>query len=84
MAADDVAPAEVSDPAAQIIRASYLAGILDLETALARLQDNNMHFSRQWAVNLLSRPMSAERVEHWAGVAVTDGQITARLAEVTA
>lgn len=82
MAADDIAAAEVSDPALQTIRAQYLAGLIDTETALAALERSNMHFHRPWSLALLSRPMSPERVFHFAGVEVTAEQITARLAEV--
>lgn len=84
MAAADISPAEVSDPALQTIRAQYLAGRIDAGIALAALEASNMRFHRPWSLALLARPMSPERVFHFAGVEVTEEQITARLAEVPA
>ena len=82
MSADEVVPVEVTDPINQTIRAEYLAGLIDLTTALDRLEANGMYRHRPWSTALLSRPMSPERVRHFAGADVTEEQIAARLAEV--
>jgi hypothetical protein len=70
------------------IRAHYCSGWLDLETALTRTQAGGfVLLSRERAAEILRQPISVEVVKELTGESgqnITEGQIAARLAEVTA
>lgn len=67
------------------IRAHYCSGWLDLETALSRTQAGGfVTLSREEAAGVLRQPISVEVVKELTGKDITEEQIAARLAEVTA
>jgi hypothetical protein len=67
------------------IRASYITGRHDLETALLRIQNGGFsQLTREQAIAVLTQPITPAQVKQWAGKDVTEEQIAARLAEVTA
>jgi predicted glycosyl hydrolase (DUF1957 family) len=67
------------------IRAHYITGRHDLETALLRIQNGGFtQLTREQAVEILTAPITAATVKTFTGRDVIDGQIAARLAEVTA
>jgi hypothetical protein len=67
------------------IRASYITGRFTAEDALVRIQNGGFsQLTREQAVAVLTQPITQEQVKEWAGKDVTEEQITARLAEVTA
>lgn len=67
------------------IRAHYITGRHDLETALTRIQNGGFtQLTREQAAEILRQPITAETVKTFTGRDVTDEQIAARLAEVTA
>lgn len=67
------------------IQSHYITGYYDLDTALARIQNGGMvELPRDRAITILTRPITPYRVKRLAGRDVTEEQIAARLAEVTA
>lgn len=74
---------EITDRRISICRASYLAGEVDTNTAINDLMQEGVQ-PRERAVALLARPMSPERVYHYIAQDVTEAQIDAQLAKVTA
>ncbi len=67
------------------IRSHYITGHFDLETALARTENAGLvTLPRERAVDLLRQPITPYRVKVLTGKDVTEEQIAARLAEVSA
>jgi hypothetical protein len=67
------------------LRAHYLSGWLDLDTALARIQVGGFEtLTRERAAEILSVPLTVEQVKAHTRRDVSEEQITARLAEVKA
>lgn len=67
------------------IRAHYITGRHGLETALLRIQNGGFtQLTREQAAEILTAPITSKAVKTFTGRAVTDEQVAARLAEVTA
>lgn len=67
------------------VRAHYASGHFDLETALTRIQNGGfVPVSRARAAEILAEPIDARVVMDCTGRDVTDEQIAARMAEVSA
>lgn len=72
-----LSPHLISNPDYQRIRAQYLAQRIDLAEAVGQLTVAGQ-IDPLTATQLLARPMSVERIQHWAGVAVTEQQMVDR------
>lgn len=67
------------------LRAHYVTGHFDLETTITRTQHGGLvDLTREQAVKLLQQPITPYRVKVLTGKDVTEGLITAKLAEVNA
>ncbi len=76
---------DLTDAAVLSIRAHYVTGQVDLDTALDRIQfGGTTVLNRDVAAEILRQPISAEQVKASAGRDVTAEQIAGRLGEVTA
>lgn len=76
---------ELTDDINLGIRAHYVTGWFDLDTALDRIQFGGLTvLNRRVAAQILRQPITTEQVKARTGRDVTDEQIAGRLAEVTA
>lgn len=67
------------------IRAHYITGHFDLETAIARIQHGGLvDLPRERAVEILGTPMTVCRAQQFVSREITEELIAARMAEVTA
>ena len=67
------------------IRASFITGRFSADDALLRIQNGGFcQLTHEQAIEILAQPITPQQVKEWSGKDVTEEQITARLAEVSA